>query len=313
MAAGGLTEIAFTGNAELTRTELVGDQQARVSHLRFNVASALAGTPNDNLVLASKDRVIIQTLPEFTADSTIELVGEVRFPGTYAFGRGETLRDVIERAGGFTEQAHISAAILTRESIRKQEAEYIERISDDMRKELASMSLRTTDGAGQLVDYSQLQQLMNDLTRIKPVGRLVVDIPALMQGDTNNNVRLEPGDKLYIPAFRNIINVVGQAQLPTTHLYQPGTTVDDYLRLSGGLKRQADDDRIYVLKANGAVRMPNSGFWFSAASSDSMLEPGDTIVVPLDVNYRDNLTLWTNVTQILYNTGVAVAAIAAVI
>ncbi|MBQ1784363.1 MAG: SLBB domain-containing protein [Gammaproteobacteria bacterium] len=312
-AAGGLTEIAFTGNAELTRTELVGDQQARVTHLRFNVASALTGALSDNLALASKDRVIIQTLPEFIADSTIELVGEVRFPGTYAFGRGETLSDVIERAGGFTDQAHMSAAILTRESIRKQEMEYIERISEDMRKELASMSLRTSTGAGQLVDYSQLQQLMNDLTRIKPVGRLVVDVPALMNGDSNNNVRLEPGDKLYIPAFRNIINVVGQAQLPTTHLYQPGTTVDDYLRLSGGLKRQADDDRIYVLKANGAVRMPNSGFWFSAASSDSMLEPGDTIVVPLDVNYRDNLTLWTNVTQILYNTGVAVAAIAAVI
>lgn len=311
-AAGGLMETAFLGNAELTRSNFDGGERSQISHMRFNVANAMNDSPTDNLLLASKDRVIIQTMPDFETGSVVELLGEVKFPGTYAFGRGETLRDVIARAGGFTEQAHVAAAVLTREAIRKQEVEYIERISDDMRKELASMSIRSSAGAGQLVGYDQLQKLMSDLTRIKPVGRLVVDLPALMAGDETNNVRLEGGDKLYVPAFRNVINVVGQVQLPTTHLFQPGVSAEDYIQRSGGTKRQADDERIYVLKANGAVRMPSSGYWFSA-DSDAALEAGDTVVVPLDVNYRDNLTLWTNVTQILYNTGVAVAAIAAVI
>lgn len=311
-AAGGLMETAFLGNAELTRSNLDGGDRSQVTHMRFNVANAMNDSPADNLPLVSKDRLIIQTMPDFKTGNVVTLYGEVKFPGTYAFARGETLHDVIIRAGGFTEQAHVAAAVLTREAIRKQEAEYIERIGDDMRKELASMSLRSSSGAGQLVGYDQLQMLMSDLTRIKPVGRLVVDIPALMQGDETNNVRLEGGDKLYVPAFRNIISVVGQVQLPTTHLFQAGVSTEDYIRMSGGSKRQADDDRLYVIKANGAVRMPESGFWFSS-NSDSTLEPGDTIVVPLDVNYRDNLTLWTNVTQILYNTGVAVAAIAAVL
>ncbi len=311
-AAGGLMETAFLGNAELTRRNLDGGERSQISHMRFNVANALNDTPADNLLLASKDRLIIQTMPDFETGNVVELLGEVKFPGTYAFGRGETLRDVIARAGGFTEQAHVAAAVLTREAIRKQEVEYVERISDDMRKELASMSIRSSAGAGQLVGYDQLQKLMSDLTRIKPVGRLVVDLPALMNGDETNNVRLEGGDKLYVPAFRNVINVVGQVQLPTTHLFQPGVSAEDYIQLSGGTKRQADDSRVYVIKANGAVRMPSSGYWFSAGA-DSALEAGDTVVVPLDVNYRDNLTLWTNVTQILYNTGVAVAAIAAVI
>lgn len=311
-AAGGLMETAFLGNAELTRSNFDGGERSQISHMRFNVANALNGSPADNLLLASKDRLIIQTMPDFETGNVVELLGEVKFPGTYAFGRGETLRDVIARAGGFTEQAHVAAAVLTRDAIRKQEVEYIERISDDMRKELASMSIRSSAGAGQLVGYDQLQKLMSDLTRIKPVGRLVVDLPALMNGDETNNVRLEGGDKLYVPAFRNVVNVVGQVQLPTTHLFQPGVSAEDYIQLSGGTKRQADDSRVYVIKANGAVRMPSSGFWFSAGG-DSELEPGDTVVVPLDVNYRDNLTLWTNVTQILYNTGVAVAAIAAVI
>ncbi|MFD2094769.1 SLBB domain-containing protein [Corallincola platygyrae] len=308
-AAGGLSESAFTLTAELARNRVEDDMRVSIEHLSFNVHKALNGDSTQNLDLKSKDRINIHHLPDYQEDMKVTLKGEVVFPGTYAIKRGETLLDVIKRAGGFTEYAHTDGSIFTRASVRKQESKFLEKIAKDLRTELAGMSLRTSSGSGQLVDYEQLQQLLNDITKVEPVGRMVVDIPAMMAGNTAFNIALEPGDELVVPAFRNSLNVLGQVQLPITHLFDERLTVDDYIARSGGMKKQADDDRIYVIRANGSVMIPEKSFWFSG-NATTQLAPGDTIVVPLDVEYMDNLTLWTNVTQILYQTGVAIAAVA---
>ncbi|MAD74453.1 MAG: hypothetical protein CML20_06630, partial [Rheinheimera sp.] len=76
-------------------------------------------------------------------------------------------------------------------------------------------------------------------------------------------------------------------------------------------KERAADDRIYIIKANGSVKIPNTGNWF-AVNNSNQLEPGDTIVVPLDAGHMDKLTLWSTATQILYQLGVAVAAISGI-
>jgi polysaccharide export outer membrane protein len=52
--------------------------------------------------------------------------------------------------------------------------------------------------------------------------------------------------------------------------------------------------------------MPQNNLWFS---SDTNIDAGDTVIVPLNTEYKDNLTLWTQVTGIMYNTAVAIAAI----
>ncbi|TAA39580.1 SLBB domain-containing protein [Corallincola spongiicola] len=308
-AAGGLSESAFTLTAELARNRVENDFRVSIEHLSFNVQQALSGDDAQDHILQSKDRINIHHLPDYQEEMKVVLRGEVVFPGTYVIRRGETMMDVIKRAGGFTEYAHIDGSVFTRASVREQESKFLTKIASDLRTELAGMSLRSGSGQGQLVDYDQLQQLLNDITTIEPVGRMVVDIPALMEGNSAFNIALEPGDELVVPAFRNSLNVLGQVQLPITHLYDGRLTVDDYIARSGGLKKQADDDRIYVIRANGSVMIPEKSFWFSGSSS-VQLAPGDTIVVPLDVEYMDNLTLWTNITQILYQTGVAVAAVA---
>ena len=55
----------------------------------------------------------------------------------------------------------------------------------------------------------------------------------------------------------------------------------------------------------------DSGNWFTSDAGDN-LKPGDTIVVPLDAEYMNNLALWTSVTSIVYNTAVAIAAISGI-
>ncbi|MFT5815420.1 MAG: polysaccharide export outer membrane protein [Psychroserpens sp.] len=82
--------------------------------------------------------------------------------------------------------------------------------------------------------------------------------------------------------------------------------MDNYIEKSGGTKIKADEDRIYIIKSDGSVYMPTS---FDLFASGGELSPGDTIVVPLNTQYKDSLSLWSTATQILYNTAVAVAAI----
>jgi hypothetical protein len=78
------------------------------------------------------------------------------------------------------------------------------------------------------------------------------------------------------------------------------------MRLSGGTTQKADDKRIYIVRANGSVEGGSGNLWFRRSSD---VEPGDTIVVPLDAERMRPLPLWTAVTTIIYNLAVAVAAI----
>jgi hypothetical protein len=102
--------------------------------------------------------------------------------------------------------------------------------------------------------------------------------------------------------------VIGETQQNTSHLFQPGLSRDDYIQMSGGLTRRADKKLIYVVRASGAVITGSRSRWFGRGDG-AEIRSGDTIVVPLDTDRIRPLTFWTNVTQILYQGAIAVAAV----
>ncbi|NMP32940.1 polysaccharide biosynthesis/export protein [Thalassotalea sp. M1531] len=302
-ASGGLLESAYLDRAEITRNEIV-DNKAQKSSMNINLHSAIAGEVAHNISIQSKDRLNIHTIPAWQENHIIELRGEFLFPGKYTIQRGETLGQLIERAGGFSEFAYLDGSVFTREKLKQLELQNILKVSESLRMEIASKSLSQKDS--QSIDYEQARMLLADLTKVQPVGRLVVDLPRISK-DLNADILLENGDVLYVPTKQNSINVVGQVQVATSHLYRDGLDAHDYVELSGGVKQQADDGRIYVIKANGRVIIPDSNSWFS--SNENTLSPGDTVVVPLDSYFMDNLSLWSTATQIIYQMAVAVASI----
>jgi polysaccharide export outer membrane protein len=301
-AAGGLLESAYTKEAEITR--MVDGDASQVEHVKINLEQ-LIGSNESSLALQSKDSLNIFAIPNWQENVKVTLKGEFKFPGTYTIRRGETLSNLLERAGGFSDFAERNAAIFTRLSVKQQEQQQLARLATELRRDVASKSFQDSVSTSAL-SYEEMDKLLNDLASVEALGRLVIDLP-LIQNNQQTLV-LQDGDTLYVPSKRDSISVVGEVNYSTTHLYKAGISVDDYLELSGGLKERADDDRIYIIKANGAVTIPNSGNWF-APGNEQMLEPGDTIVVPMDAGHMDKLTLWSTATQILYQLGVAVAAI----
>ena len=139
------------------------------------------------------------------------------------------------------------------------------------------------------------------------MGRMVFDLEASLAGVASQQVLLQDGDALIVPPIPQSVSVFGEVQFPTSHLHQAGLTVEDYLERSGGPTRLADTGRVYVVKADGSVSMPKRSGWF--AGKGGQLEPGDTIIMPLDVERYNQLQMWTNVSQIIYQIALGAAAI----
>jgi polysaccharide export outer membrane protein len=149
--------------------------------------------------------------------------------------------------------------------------------------------------------------MIEELLSVEPIGRLVIDLPGLITGNTAKDIQLIDGDKLYIPRISSSVSVIGEVFVPTTHLLQENITLNEYIERSGGLTERADNNKVYIVKANGSVLIPEHNFWFK--NETIVFEPGDTIVVPREVLNYERLGLWQTVTQIIYQSAVALLAI----
>ncbi|UAA39635.1 SLBB domain-containing protein [Paraneptunicella aestuarii] len=294
-AAGGVTDLA-SPMIKVSRETPSGVEQ-------FDVNIKVA----KDFLISGKDKISVFTKPEANDFAQVQIRGEVKFPGTYTVKRGELLSSLIAKAGGLTKYAHADGAVFTRESLKSKEKENLLALADELRKQVAAKRLTNNVTDSSNVNYNELQKVLADLTNTEAVGRMVIDLPSLLEGNLDSDVELIRGDILVVPPRSQTVSVVGEVYLPTSHRYRTGLSIDDYLDSSGGVKKLGDEDNVFVIQANGSVIRPDKGFWYSSASSS--LKPGDTIVVPLDANPIDNLTLWSSVTQILYQSGVAIAAI----
>jgi hypothetical protein len=124
---------------------------------------------------------------------------------------------------------------------------------------------------------------------------------------SHDDVVVKGGDRLLVPGQMQEVTVLGEVQSSTSHLWDPGLSRADYVRMSGGTTQNADRGRIYVVRANGSVVSGYSSAWFKG--KDGMIRPGDTVIVPLDARRMAPLPMWTAITTIIYNLAISVAAI----
>jgi protein involved in polysaccharide export with SLBB domain len=317
-AGGSLEDSAYSGEAELTRYEVVGGNARQTELIEVNLAAIRRGDPGADLPLKPYDVLVIKITPQWEEPGSIVLEGEFRFPGTYPIHRGETLHSVLQRAGGLTDLAFDEGTVFIREELRKREKEQLELLTNRMQSDLTSLSLvalatsaaTASSGSNPAQGLEIGQQLITQLRDTKPVGRLVIDIDQVMKGPVGGpgDVVLRDGDKLIVPKKTQEITILGEVQSPTSHIYQAGLTRNDYIAKSGGATQKADLKRIYVVRADGDVVSGGRSGWFRRTQSID-IRPGDTIVVPLDTERVRSLPLWTQVTTIIYNLAVALLAV----
>ena len=305
-AAGGLTESAYLDEMEISR--FYTDKKTVAERNTINLVLSDEMT-NGLTSLQAKDVVQIRRIPQWYDEQYVELSGEFTFPGRYLVRDGDTLKDVIERAGGFTDLAYPGAAVFMRESVATKNQQELKRLEKALGKQLeiamAAKSMSATIATQTTaVDMDKITNLIEP-DDIDGLGRVAIDLMGQFSG-SKDAVEVFPNDKLFVPRKPSTVQILGEVQMNSAHVFDSELSLSDYLELAGGTTDFADDGAVYVIRADGRIVTPNSN-WFSYA--DSNIQPGDTIVVPLDIDMRDNLGLWQQVTQIIYNSAVAVAAI----
>jgi polysaccharide export outer membrane protein len=303
LAAGGLNDSAYLQSIELRQVKEQANGDITVNYQNIDISSA---AKMQSVSLQSRDHVNVRENTQWNPADTIVLEGEVRFPGTYLIQPGETISQVLARAGGLTNEAFAEAAVFTREEIAKQETLQAKLFADSVRRDYAT-SVLTEETIN--ASYAEIQAVTQQLENFEGQGRLLIDLPKAMSGNTSSDVEVVDGDKLVIPKRNTTVTIVGEVKRQGTHGFQSDLSLDEYLRLSAGTTKRADESGIYIIKANGSVVIPDTSLT-SFASVRTNIEAGDTIVVPVNAEYKDSIPLWRDITQIIYQGTVAIAAIA---
>ena len=111
------------------------------------------------------------------------------------------------------------------------------------------------------------------------VGRVGVDLPrALRESKAVDDLVLQDGDSIHIPAYSGIVTVSGSVNAPISLAYVPGADLDYYVRAAGGPTRTGDRSRVYVKQASGRVETVRRRPFFP----DDVPKPGpgSKVVVP---------------------------------
>jgi len=300
MAAGNLKITAYKKFAELSRIEQSGETVTSFP-ITINLEEAIKGAEAENLVLLPFDELSVRKIPNWVEemDRHVTLDGEVKFPGIYPIYKGEKLSSVIERAGGFTENAYLAGAKFTRESVRetqqKRMDEVIARAEQEILKkqgELAALAASKEELEATKASLDGLQKGLDKLKSAKAEGRMVLQLAQLPEFTKSDyNLELMGGDELLVPKTPSEVTVLGQVYNPTSLVYMRGKNADYYLNKSGGATRDAEENDMYIVKADGTVvsrQQSSLGFnwnddtksWYFGSFLSTQMQPGDTLVVP---------------------------------
>jgi protein involved in polysaccharide export with SLBB domain len=313
-------------NWEYAVIERLDDQDLSTRLIPFRLASAINDPASgDNQLLKAGDVVTIFSradldLPMEKHASFIRVGGEVNAPGVYRVNPGETLRDVVVRAGGLTSHSYLYASRLTRVSTRHAQEEQLKKSSEQMQRELVSKYANAAPSTGQTANDQQAQLGMQQaalarLFAIQPTGQVVLQMkPEAASVSDIPDLPIEDQDAFYVPARLSTVQVTGAVYNANAFRHQAGRQLYAYLNDAGGPTRDADTKRIFVIRADGTVVSKQSRSAHLHGDFEKLrLFPGDAIVVPERFKAPGGIRGIQDFTQIISQSALTAAALGAVL
>ncbi len=288
--------------------------------LQRDHASNLPLQPGDVVTILSQSDLRV---PQDRQSRLVRVEGEVAAPGVYQTTPGETLPQLLKRIGGLTPQAYVFGTEFSRESVRVRQQEnlsaLIRRLEAQFQSQSGSVAAnRAADGSAQLqvlqLQQAQQRSQIERLKSFKSNGRVALELePQAQTLATLPAVALEDGDHILVPATPGFVSAAGSVNNENVFVYKTGKTVADVLR-SAGLAEDAEVDQVFVLRADGSmISRRDRGGLFGGSFDSVQLMPGDTVVVPAQIDRESRYSIVTRAfkdwTQILSNFGLGVAAI----
>ena len=317
-------------NWDYAVVERINRQDLSVSLLPFSLANMLANPQSpDNLLLQAGDVVTVFSVNDVRVPIAkrrimVRVEGEVVKPGIYQAKPGETLAEVLGRAGGLTPDAYLYGSALYREEVRKSQIENLDKLVRRLEAETSANLAQIGQSSGASSDANLAQarflaaqqaqrQALERVRNIKPEGRIAMGLDPDLYNFVNKlpELRVQNGDRFVVTARPDFVYVFGSVNTESALIYRAGQTVDDYLKQSG-VGTGADRSAVILIRADGSALTQAEG-WFTGSINRTKVMPGDTIVLPEKL---DREATWSvvmrntkDITQIFYQLGLGAAAL----
>jgi protein involved in polysaccharide export with SLBB domain len=302
LLADGVTEDADLGVAEIARRNPSEDPGVLARSISVPLDSARASRPETtkdqvggaplgggipDLPLEPYDNVLIRRQAGWELQRLVYVTGQVKHPGRYAMrSKTERLRDLIERAGGLTDQAYPGGVQFYRTYAPGH------RPSNG---QPAAMSARPSKTRADTLPRGYIERIGVDLPRV------------LKNRKATDNVILAAGDSINIPEYNPVVIVEGGVNSPGPVAYTPGKSLDWYVNAAGGYTGTGDSRRAYVTQANGK----REGVKRRVVLADDVPKPrsGAVVFVPVKVVHDQP----SNITGIIGTVAQLVGALVTII
>jgi len=237
-----------------------------------------------------------------------KITGAVLKPGSYTMAAGETINDLIQKAGGYTENAYQFGAIYLNEDAKLINELSKEILYQEFLDNILALSQQNISG----FDLTPIIKLTEEIKDTEVNGRVVVD---LLNVDTVDLYNIKEGDELFVPERNNVVYVYGETSTEGAVMFSENKSVEYFVDKSGGFKKFADNESIYILHPNGESQLYRSkrNIFESRPKGEVKIYPGSIIFVPraLDESAPRRLATQAYV-SILGNLGIALASLSAI-
>lgn len=283
--------------------------------LSFNLYRAVVlRDPTQNLELRAGDVITIYNQADVPVARSqqrrmVTLSGEFAAAGIYQVEPGETLRALVARVGGLTDEAYLYGSVFSRWSVRKQQQKtlrsYIDRLEKEVQLQAVDQSSMSVGNETTGAQIAFQKQLINKLSRTEPTGRINTNMPFGATLANVPDIPLEDGDTFYVPTRASTVTVTGAVYSPGSFLYTDSLDTAEYIGLAGGATPHAESKYTYVLHANGTVSTRSSLGW----SDGQSIYPGDAVIVPDDLDRFAVVRGVKDWTQIFHQFAIGIAGL----
>ncbi len=265
-------------------------------------------TSNDSFTnvydeIINADNLVAISFPSARNEELIqvEISGEINSSGTYLVSSSTTLFDLYTLAGGFKKNAFQDGIFISREDVKKKQSKAIKEakaiLTDAMIQKSDDLSNQGSIDIEAILALSEL---------VEPEGRVAGNFSS--DSKTAKSFILKDGDVITIPPLSYEVIVQGEVLNSSSFVYEDDMKYQDYIDAAGGFSEYADKRGVFIIKANGlSITMGNNVF-----SGQADIEPGDTIVVPRNLDQLEALPLISMATKIIADIAFSAASLNAI-
>jgi len=284
----------------------VGHQNIYVNRVNLNTQSTMTVPFNeiDKFNIQPRDSILVPSFRNIIEPiKEVEISGMVARPGKYNIFEGQTLSDLIKRAGGYIDGAYIYGGALFREEAIEMEKKFAQlNYSDTVNYLISNIGKPNTN-----VNPAALDFLAEELRSRRFSGRIITNFNIRATEDNPvYDIRLQANDKIVIPPLNRVVYLFGDFKNPSNINYNPDHSIKDYLKLAGGLNETSQSE-IIVIDPDGKTHVFSPGLF----SSMNLVEiyPGSIIYAPRDIGQLSGVVYAATVSPILSSLAISLASL----